>query len=127
MKRGLVIVFSFLFLTIVAVIVVPSFIDWSIYKDQAARIVRENTGLNLDIKGRIGFSVVPAPSLHIEQVSLKVAQSVDTKEKHMLAAFERLEVNLDLMSLFKKQITVFLRKNMRTYYNNWILSFKQFS
>jgi|GEM_PF-1027923 len=103
MKRFFAFAFSLLFLIIAAGIIVPSFIDWSAYKDQAAQAVREKTGLDMDIKGSVGFSIVPTPRFYVEQASLNKAEDV---EKTSLISFERLEVNLELAPLFSKQVKV---------------------
>ncbi len=103
MKRFLAFVFSLLFLIIAAGVFIPSFIDWSAYKDQAAQVVREKTGMEMDIKGSVGFSIIPTPRFFIEQAALSAVGSAD---KSPLVSFERLEVNLELAPLFKKQVKV---------------------
>jgi uncharacterized protein involved in outer membrane biogenesis len=100
MKRFLTLAFSLLFLIIAAGVVIPSFIDWSAYKDQAAQVVREKTGLDMDIKGSFGFSIIPTPRFYIEKAALSTA------DKSNFASFERLEVNLELAPLLHKQVKV---------------------
>ena len=100
MKRFFAFAFSLFILVIAAAMIVPSFIDWSVYRDQAAQVVREKTGLDLVINGSVGFSVIPTPRFYIEQAAL------NTEDEKLLASFERLEVNLELAPLFNKQIKV---------------------
>ncbi len=103
MKRFFAFAFSLIFLIVAAALIVPSFMDWSAYKNQATQIIKEKTGIEMDIKGGIGFSVIPAPRFYIEQAVLSVANQ---EEKKPLVSFERLEVNLELAPLFKKQVKV---------------------
>ena len=103
MKRFFTFAFSLLFLLIAAGVLVPYFVDWSAYKDQAVKIVREKTGMKMDIKGDIGFSIIPTPRFYIEQAALSAADKIS---KPPLASFERLEVNLELVPLFSKQVKV---------------------
>ena len=100
MKRFFAFAFSLLILLIAAAVIVPSFIDWSAYKDQAAQVVREKAGLDLVIKGKVGFSLIPTPRLYVEEAAL------NTIDEKPLVAFERLEVNVELAPLFNKQVKV---------------------
>ncbi|MGN7438289.1 MAG: AsmA family protein [Alcanivorax sp.] len=103
MKRLLVILFTVVFVCLAALVFAPSFIDWSAYKDQAAQQVAERTGLTVDIKGGLGFAVVPSPRFYIEDVTIVAPEG---SKNQALASLERLDVNVSLMPLLSKQLKV---------------------
>lgn len=103
MKRFLVFIFSLVFVVLAAIVFVPSFIDWSVYKDQATSQVHEMTGLDLEIGGGLGFSILPSPRFYIEQAHVNAPEG---SKDDVLASFERLEVNVALSPLLKGKIKV---------------------
>tara|TARA_R110001592_G_scaffold79054_2_gene236737 strand:- start:7634 stop:10621 length:2988 start_codon:yes stop_codon:yes gene_type:complete len=103
MKRFLVIIFTVVFVCLAAVVFAPSFIDWSAYKDQAAQQVASQTGLKMDIKGGLGFSILPSPRFFIEDVSVA---SPEGSKNTTLVSLDRLDVNVSLMPLFQRQVKV---------------------
>ena len=103
MKRFLVVIFSVVFVTIATLVFAPSFIDWSLYKNSAEKQFVEKTGLNIDIKGNLGFSILPSPRFFVEDVEIS---SPEYNRGQKLASLDRLEVNLSLMPLFSRKIKV---------------------
>ncbi len=103
MKRFLVIIFTVVFVCVAAVVVAPSFIDWSAYKGQAAQQVADKTGLEMDVNGDLGFSIIPSPRFFIEDVSIKAPEG---SKNEIFASLERLDINVALMPLFSKQLKV---------------------
>ena len=52
-----------------AVVVAPSFIDWNQYKGMAQDKVRELTGRELNIAGKVHITIWPAPALVAEDIT----------------------------------------------------------
>ena len=53
-----------------AVLVGPSFIDWSDHKDAVAREISDLTGRRLAIEGEVELALLPSPRLRAEKVTL---------------------------------------------------------
>ncbi len=73
MKKILIGLGAFFALVIAAVLIVPSFIDWSEYRVEIAQKVKEATGRDLLIGGDIVFSLVPSPILRLDDIRLSNA------------------------------------------------------
>ena len=64
------------------VLIVPTFIDWSHFKDPLAQFVKVNTGYDLKIRGPLRLGLLPVPHLDAQDVSIgggKNAASLDLK------------------------------------------------
>ncbi len=70
MRKFLGVLFGLSSLFMAAVLAGPSFIDWNNYKDVVTRQVKEMTGRDLIINGKIRIAVLPAPALVVNDVSL---------------------------------------------------------
>lgn len=81
------------------VLIAPSFIDWSKYKGEIQKVLAENTGYELDIRGRLSVSLIPEPALFIEDFDLKVGNE-------SLASIKRLDFNIDPMPLLGGDVIV---------------------
>ena len=103
MKRIIVLLFTVVFVLVCAVVFGPSLIDWGAYKDQATQEVKARTGLDVNIEGSLGFSIVPSPRFFVENV--KVLAPEGSKSEHIIS-FDRLDVNVALMPLFQKKVDV---------------------
>ncbi|PCJ02869.1 MAG: hypothetical protein COB14_01250 [Alphaproteobacteria bacterium] len=103
MKRAVFVVFSILILCLAGIMLAPSFVDFSVYKEQAVREVETRTGLTLQIDGDIEFTILPAPRFSVSDVSLRAPKG--SKREH-LAQFARLDVHVALAPLFKGQVSV---------------------
>ncbi len=103
MKRFFVVIFGVVFIFLAALVFAPSFIDWGAYKDQAEQQFADKTGLEIDIKGGVGFSVLPSPRFFVEDVSITSPKESENTE---VVTLERLDVNVALMPLFSSQINV---------------------
>lgn len=86
-----------------AVLVLPGLIDWNPYKDRIVAEARDLLGRDLRIDGRIGFTVLPAPTLSVGQV--KIANIEGGSRPHMAEA-EALRVRVALLPLFSRTIQV---------------------
>ena len=103
MKRALIIIPAILFLLIAVALIAPSFIDWNQYKPQVQAKVKETAGLDVELAGDIGFSILPSPAIQIENVTLKAPEG--SKNENAMT-FERLDVNVDLIPLLSKKVSV---------------------
>lgn len=85
------------------ILVGPSFVDWNSYKAEIARAVQDQTGRKLEIDGDIGFQVLPAPRLSVEQLRLANAEggSADT-----FVSAGALEIHVALAPLLRGKIKV---------------------
>ncbi len=90
-------------LLVAAVLVVPSFVDWNIYKDRIAAEVREITGRELSIDGGISLTLLPAPALSVENVRL--ANAPGGSEPTMVA-LDSLQVRIAALPLLQGRIQV---------------------
>lgn len=103
MKRALIIIPSILLVLLAAILVAPGFMDWNHYKPQAQEQVKAFTGLDLELAGDIGFTILPSPRIIAEKVTIKLPES---DSESVLASLERLDVNVDLMPLLSGQVSV---------------------
>ncbi len=69
----------------------PSLVDWNVYKDPLAEVVRQATGRKLTIAGALTLELLPRPRLVAHTVSLDNASEGSEPE---MAEVERLEVRL---------------------------------
>ncbi len=103
MKRVLGGVFSILCVLIAVVIIAPSFMDWSQYKGQIISQVKEHSGLDVQIEGTLGFTILPSPHLYIENASVLAAQGAKNDKAF---TFDRFDIYVALFPLFQSQIAV---------------------
>ncbi len=76
-------------------------IDPNDYRDDITRVVKDKTGLILEIKGNIGWNFYPAIGFSVEGLSLATAE-----DQAPLATVTKTVVSVELLPLFSKQITV---------------------
>lgn len=76
-------------------------IDPNDYRDDITRVVKDETGLILEIKGNIGWNFYPAIGFSIEGLSLAPAE-----DQAPLATVTKTVVSVELLPLFSKQINV---------------------
>ncbi len=103
MKRALSVIFIVIILSFGAVITAPSFIDLNAYKSKAIDEVKQRTGFELSLNGNLDFSIFPAPRFIAKDIS--IASPEGSKNANLLS-FDRLDVNIELMPLFKGQVLV---------------------
>ncbi len=103
LKRIFIIVFIALSLCFFIGIIAPSFVDLNKYKNRAVNEFHKYTGLDLSLDGDIEFSLFPSPKFVVNDVFLA---SPEGSKESKLASFERLDVNIDLMPLFKGLVAV---------------------
>ncbi|MBK9585187.1 MAG: AsmA family protein [Alphaproteobacteria bacterium] len=103
MKRALIIVPFVLVVLLAVALVAPGFMDWNQYKGQAQQQVKTYTGLDLELAGDIGFTILPSPRFMAEGVTIKAPEG---SKSETLVAFERLDVNVDLMPLLSQKLSI---------------------
>ncbi len=103
MKRALIAVLFLIIICLGGLFIAPSFIDWNIYKEKAISEVKSRAGLDLNIGGDLDFALLPYPHLTVNEVAIS---SPDGSKSDNLLSFNKLEVDVDLMPLFKGQLSV---------------------
>ena len=71
------------------------------YRDDITKLVKDKTGLILEIKGNIGWNFYPAVGFSVEGLSLATAEG-----QPPLASVSKTAVSVELMPLFNKQVNV---------------------
>lgn len=103
MKKLLLGLGVLLVVLVAAVLIVPGFIDWNDYKQEARDLVREATGRDLVIGGDITLTVLPAPALSAQDVRLSNAPGASEPD---LAALRELEVRIKFAPLLGGHVQV---------------------
>ena len=88
---------------IVLMIALPHLVDPNNYKDAITRLVKEKTGRDLTIKGKIGLSFFPWLGVQFGQLELSNAPGFGPKP---FAQTDTAGVKVKLLPLFKKQVVV---------------------
>lgn len=81
----------------------PSFMDWNKYKPQIIEQVKTLTGYDIAIGGDIGLSLLPSPSVHLEQVTVSAPRKVKAEN---VISVKQADVSLALLPLLSKKIEV---------------------
>lgn len=103
MKKVLIGLGALVVLAIAAVLVGPSFVDWNSYKPEIAQRVKEATGRTLAIDGDISLSILPSPTLAVEQVRFANIEGGSAAD---MATLDALDVRVALMPLVRGEIQV---------------------
>lgn len=102
-KTFMLIVVGLVVAVVVAVLVVPSLIDWNAYKAEIEAEAEKATGRKLTIGGDIRAAILPAPVLRVEDV--QVANTPNGRAAYF-ASLSSLEVRVALGPLLGGQIQV---------------------
>ena len=107
-------------LSLSVIILVPSFFDVNTYKPKLYKLVKSQTGFDLEIKGPIGLSILPRLNLNADNVTL-------SDKKETLFRAKNLNIYLSLYSLLKGKLSfdgikldtakIFIKKNSNNSYN----------
>lgn len=103
MKRLFLIIPAICVVLLTGVLLAPSFMNWNKYKGQILAHIQSTTGLEAEIGGNIAVSLLPAPSLEIEQ--LRLTSPMQTKNPRLLS-LDSLEAHLSLAPLLTGKIVV---------------------
>ncbi|MGQ0663392.1 MAG: AsmA family protein [Pseudomonadota bacterium] len=103
MKKVLIAAGAALCVAAAAVLVVPSFIDWNGWKPEISRLVREATGYELAIEGRVDGGLLPSP--HLRAAGLRIAGPPGASAPDLLGVKE-LEIALAWTPLLAGRLEV---------------------
>ncbi|SCA57050.1 exported hypothetical protein [Candidatus Terasakiella magnetica] len=103
MKKVLIGLGVFVALVFAAILVVPSFIDWSGYRVDIAQKVKEATGRDLLIGGDISLSLLPSPVLKVSDVHFANAEGAQNQD---MFSTRQLDVRVALMPLLRGTVHV---------------------
>ena len=103
MKKVLFGIVALIVLLIAAALIGPSFVDWNKYKPEIVAKVREATGRELAIGGNISLSVLPSPTLSVEDVSLA---NIPGATEPRMASLKALDVRVAFGPLLSGTIKV---------------------
>ena len=88
---------------VAAVLVVPGFIDWNGYKPEIQAAARDATGRELKLNGDISLSVLPSPSLSVENVAFANIAGGSAAD---MVTLDSLRVHLALVPLLTGKVHV---------------------
>jgi len=83
-------------LLLAAVLLAPSFIDWSGYRAEIAARIKEATGRELIIGGDVAFSLLPSPVLKVADLRLANAPGASNQD---MVSVEQLDVRIAFLPL----------------------------
>lgn len=103
MKKLLIGLLGLIVVLVAAVLIVPGFIDWNVYKKEIQAQAKAATGRDLTIGGDIKIAVLPTPTLSAANVSLA---NVAGAAKPMMATLKSIEVRVAFAPLLSGKIQV---------------------
>ena len=103
MKRIVATLFFLSLILIALALVAPSFIDWSAHKDGIIAQLKPYLGRNIDVGGKVSFSILPNPRILLEDVTLSNAEGA--KADHFMK-LKQLEANMKLQPLLQGRFEV---------------------
>ncbi|RDH46216.1 AsmA family protein [Zooshikella ganghwensis] len=99
-KISLGVIFTLLLLVVVAILALNFFIDADQYKNTIRTIVKENTGLTLDIEGPLELSFFPSLGFSANKLS------VTTPKEEKLVLVDYAQVEVELFPLLSNELKV---------------------
>ena len=103
MRKLLIGLGALLILLVAAVLILPSLVPASVYKDKIQQQVSASLGRDVEIKGDVKFSVLP--SLRAKAMAVTIAND-EGFSAVPFATMDSLEAKVKLMPLFKKQVEI---------------------
>lgn len=106
--KRLWIFFSVLFvLIIVGVMVAPSFIEWTKFKDQIVAQVEKETGFALKIGGELDMALLPFPRIMVEDLALSYPEKYKQDDENApFLTVKKIRFQADLLPLMQGQVVV---------------------
>ncbi len=99
--------FNFLLFMIIlggiAIFALPAVIPADFIREHIARIIKEETGRTLSVRGKSTFSILPYPGVRMHEVALSNPPGMSGEP---LLRMESLDVQLKLMPLFEQKIEI---------------------
>ncbi len=102
-KKVIAAIAGIFLLLLLAILVVPHFIDWNRYKDQIAAEAARTSGREVTIGGDIQFSVLPSPALVVEDLSIA---NIPGGVAPQMAQLGKAEVHVALLPLLSGRVDV---------------------
>jgi len=90
-------------LLIAAVFAAPSFVDWNSFKPEIQAEVQKATGRDLKVEGDIGLSILPVPSLSVDDVSLSNMPGASRPD---MVSLDALRLSVDPLALLGGEVRV---------------------
>ena len=127
MRRILTVLAALVVLLVVAVLVVPSLIDWNQYKSYITAEVEAQTGRRLAIEGGLDLTILPSPALSVAGLRLSNAEGARVPDMVRIEALEVEiafwpllggEIKVDLVRLIGPTVALEVMPNGR---GNWLL------
>jgi AsmA protein len=103
MKKLLIGAVVVVLLLLVAAVAAPFFIPVDTYKAQLVARVKEATGRDLKIGGKVSFALLPSLALEANDVAFSNPPGAGSPD---MATFAKLEVQLKLLPLIRRQVEV---------------------
>ena len=103
MKKLLIGVAVLIVLVIVVAVAAPFFIPVDTYKNEIVAAVKESTGRDLQINGKVSFSLLPSLALEANDVAFANPPGASTPQMAKLA---KLQVQLKLLPLLSRRVEV---------------------
>ncbi len=103
LKIGGIVIGGIIVLVLLAVVLLVTFVDPNDYKNDIASLVKEKTGRELTIGGKIGFTFYPWLGFDIGKVSLSNAQGFSNRP---FAKIEEAKVSVQIMPLLSHRLIV---------------------
>ncbi len=102
MKTTFALALTLIGLVFAGLLIGPSFVDWEKYKPQILAQVKQASGYDVHIDGPIGLSVIPAPRLKIQDLSVDAPRGKSEK----LISVQEAYVSVNLFPLLSGNIVV---------------------
>ena len=103
MKKLIIALFGLIVLSVVAILVVPSFIDWNTQKGRITAEVERLTGRKLTIDGDLSLTLLPAPAF--SAVGVQFA-NIEGGSAPSMIELESLDIRVALIPLIQGQVEV---------------------
>lgn len=92
-----------LLLLVIAVTILPTFLDWEKFRQPIVEKVQTATGYRLAINGAIDLKILPYPHMAVREVTLLPARAdIDVP----LLQMEKASINVDLLPLFTGSVEI---------------------
>ena len=111
MKIAAAVLAGLVLAVIAAVLIVPGAVDWNertpeivrLVKDKIVTLVKDNTGRHLELRGDISVSVLPTPTLRVDDVRVANVEGAASAD---MVALKSLDVRVALLPLLGGDIQV---------------------
>lgn len=111
MKIAAAVLAGLVLAVIAAVLIVPGAIDWNertpefvqLVKDKIVKLAKDNTGRHLELRGDIAVSVLPTPTLRVDDVRVANVEGAASAD---MVALKSLDVRVALLPLLGGNVQV---------------------